>query len=94
MPALMKGYIARVLSQNFAYSYNCDGTIKLMTGKTISTFLPMGAALRYYEESSIKSAMNTIFSAAFLFRGFKISSINYFGSDNCGKMLSELENLI
>ena len=95
MPALMKGYIDRVLSQNFAYSYNSDGSInKLMTGKTISTFSPMGAALKYYEESGVKSAMDAIFSATFLFRGFEISSINYFGSDNREKMLSELENLI
>ena len=36
MPALMKGYIDRVFSQNFAYSYNNDESInKLMTGKTI-----------------------------------------------------------
>ena len=91
----MKGYIDRVLSQNFAYSYNSDGSInKLMTGKTITTFSPMGATLKYYEESGIKSAMNTIFSTTFSFRGFEVSSINYFGSDNREKMLSELEKLI
>ena len=95
MPALMKGYIDRVLSQNFAYSYNKDGSMnKLMAGKTISTFSPMGATVEYYEKSGIKSAMDSIFSITFVFRGFEVLGINYFGSDNREEMLSELEKLI
>ena len=95
MPALMKGYIDRVFSQNFAYSYNSDGSInKLMTGKTISTFSPMGASLEYYEKSGIKSAMDSVFSGTFLFRGFEVRGIHYFGSDNREKMLSDIENLV
>ena len=95
MPALMKGYIDRVLSQNFAYSYNEDGSMnKLITGKTISTFSPMGAPLEYYEKSGIKSAMDSIFSVTFSFRGFEVLGIHYFSSDNREEKLSELENLI
>ena len=95
MPALIKGYIDRVFSQNFAYSYNNDGSInKLMTGKTISTFSPMGASLEYYEKSGIKSAMDSVFSGTFLFRGFEVRGIHYFGSDNREKMLSDIENLV
>ena len=95
MPALMKGYIDRVFSQNFAYSYNNDGSMnKLMTGKTISTFSPMGASLEYYEKSGIKSAMDSVFSGTFLFRGFEVRGIHYFGSDNREKMLSDIENLV
>ena len=95
MPALMKGYIDRVLSQNFAYSYNNDGSInKLMKGKTISTFSPMGATLEYYEKSGIKSAMDAVFSGTFLFRGFEVLGIHYLGSENREKLLSELENKI
>ena len=95
MPALMKGYIDRVLAQNFAYSYNKDGSInKLMSGKTISSFSPMGASLKYYEESGIKSSMESVFSGTFQFRGFEVLGIHFFGSDNREKLLAGLENII
>jgi NAD(P)H dehydrogenase (quinone) len=95
MPALMKGYIDRVLSQNFAYGYNKEGGIeKLMTGKTVSVFSPMGSALKIYEENGVKAAMDTILTGTFTFRGFEVLGIHYFASDNRKESLDNLENMI
>jgi len=92
MPALMKGYIDRVMCQNFAYSANENGTInKLMTGKTITIFIPMGADIAYYESTGLKQAMDMVFRSTFTFRGFNILGIYYLDSKNRKELFEEIK---
>ena len=94
MPALIKGYIDRVFAQNFAYSYNNDGSIKkLMSGKTLSIFCPIGG-LDFYIQNGYKKALDQSLQLCFIVRGFEISGIHYFDYKNREKEFLELKNKI
>ncbi|MDN3513196.1 MAG: NAD(P)H-dependent oxidoreductase [Candidatus Brocadia sp.] len=92
MPAVMKGYIDRVLTQGFSYSYKEDGgVIPHMKGKRISLFSPMGASMEYAIETGNIQAINHIVKNTFEFRGFEIKTIQYFDCNNRDKQLDDLE---
>jgi NAD(P)H dehydrogenase (quinone) len=95
MPAVMKGYIDRVLTQGFSYGFKEDGTVvPHMKGKEISFFSPMGATLKYATEMGNIQAMNHIIKNTFGFRGFEIKTIQYFENENRDQQLMNLEKLI
>lgn len=61
MPAMMKGYIDRVMTINFAYAYGSDGySIPLMKGKRAAFYCPMAAPVEYFQKSGSIDAMNHI----------------------------------
>jgi len=92
MPALMKGYIDRVMCQNFAYSYDENGKItKLMEGKTVTILSPMGSEIEYYEQTSLKQAMDMVFRSIFTFRGFNVMGVYYFDPQNRNELLAEIK---
>ncbi|NUO09411.1 MAG: NAD(P)H-dependent oxidoreductase [Candidatus Brocadia sp.] len=92
MPAVMKGYIDRVLTQGFSYSYKEDGgVVPHMKGKRISLFSPMGASMEYATETGNIQAINHIVKNTFEFRGFEIKTIQYFDCNNRDKQLDDLE---
>lgn len=91
MPAVMKGYVDRVLVQGFSYIFGKDGeVIPLMKGKKISIFSPMGATLEYMTEKGHVKAMNHIIRNTFEFRGFEIGIISYFDYQDRDGYLEEL----
>jgi NAD(P)H dehydrogenase (quinone) len=92
MPAVMKGYIDRVLTQGFSYSYKEDGgVVPHMKGKRISLFSPMAAPMGYALETGNIQAMNHIARNTFEFRGFEIRSVQYFDCNDRDKQLDDLE---
>lgn len=62
MPAIMKGYIDRVFSYGFAYSYDETGVQKLLVGKCGSMICTTGSTDEAYEKSGIHAAMRLIAS--------------------------------
>jgi NAD(P)H dehydrogenase (quinone) len=95
MPAVMKGYVDRVFTQGFSYSFRDDGTVvPHMGGKQISFFSPMGATLKYATEMGNIQAMNHIIKNTFGFRGFEIKAIHYFDNDDRGEQLNNFEKLL
>lgn len=57
-PAILKGWIDRVLLNGFAYQHAGDDGIKpLLTGKRIQIITTMGAAVDEYEENGLMDAM-------------------------------------
>ncbi len=81
MPALMKGYIERVICKNFAYCYTDYGIKGLLTNKKAILLNPFGNTNEYYEVSDMFKALNrTIDKGIFQFCGIKILDHRYFGS--------------
>lgn len=81
MPAMMKGYIDRVIAKNFAYENN-DGDIKgLLTNKKVIILSPMGNSACHYEANGMYNAMDKATEEAiFQFCGMKILLHNYYPS--------------
>lgn len=81
MPAMLKGYIDRVICKNFAYCYTDEGIKGLLTNKKVILFTPYGNSQAYYKATGMFSALKrTIDEAIFNFCGMKILSHTYFGS--------------
>jgi len=60
MPAMMKGYIDRVLSCGFAYDLKNDVMIPRLTGKKALIFTSSGADMAYLRRSKQWRAMRTL----------------------------------
>lgn len=58
LPAMVKGYIDRVYSNGFAFSYGETGPIGLLKGKKAVIFNAMGTPNTYYEQSGMLPAMH------------------------------------
>lgn len=57
-PAILKGWIDRVLLNGFAYKHSPkDGIQPLLTGKKIQIITTMGAAVEEYEQNGLMDAM-------------------------------------
>lgn len=94
MPAMMKGYIDRVLTQNFSHNYNADGSINpLMKGKTVSILSPMKVPFDISVLNGDIAAINHISEAIFKIRGFEIKNICYFDFKQREQILLTLQNL-
>jgi len=60
MPAMMKGYIDRVLSCGFAYDLKNDVMIPRLTGKKALIFTSSGADMAYLQQSKQWSSMRLL----------------------------------
>jgi len=60
MPAMMKGYIDRVLTPGFAYDIDVDGMVPLLSGKKALIFTSSGADMAYLRRSKQWQAMRQL----------------------------------
>lgn len=60
MPALLKGYLDRVFSKNFAYRLTDTGTEGLLTGKRVLIFNTTGAPSTTYADQDMHETMAKI----------------------------------
>jgi NAD(P)H dehydrogenase (quinone) len=82
LPAMIKGYIDRVVSYGFAYSRDDDGNVvKLLTGKKVIIFNTQGAPEDRYEKSGMFEAMKkTSDVAIYEFCGIEVLAHQFFGA--------------
>lgn len=55
-PAVLKGYIDRVLTSGFAYQYGKNGAVGLLIGKKVILHTTMGNTVEEYEEKGLIEA--------------------------------------
>lgn len=55
-PAILKGYIDRVLTSGFAYQYSVNGAVGLLSGKKVILHTTMGNTVEEYEEKGLIEA--------------------------------------
>lgn len=80
-PALLKGYVDRIFSYGFAYSYNEQGAVKLLTEKNIIIFTPNGTPKDIYEKNGRYSSINqAMHDGIFRFCGMNVLAHYYFCS--------------
>ena len=101
MPAIMKGYIDRVFSYGFAYSYDESGVKTLLAGKRGSIICTTGASNEEYEKSGIHAAMRLIADdVIFGFCGIEPTKILFLGNvagvsrETREKWLSQLQEFL
>lgn len=82
LPAMMKGYIDRVISYGFAYERDTEhNVIPLLAGKKVILFNTQGAPEERYESSGMYEAMKkTSDYAIFEFCGMEVLAHQYFGA--------------
>lgn len=72
-PAILKGYLDRVLSQGFAYSIGKQGLEKGLAGKKAVVINTMGARRESYERKGLIEAMNRVTDVGILqYVGFEV----------------------
>jgi len=101
MPAMLKGYIDRVLTEGFAYRISDEGIAGLLAGKKVFLFTTMGASMGDYEESGFFKSMGQITdTGVFAFCGCEVLGHKYFPSvpyvtdSDRKKMLKEVRELV
>ena len=101
MPAMLKGYIDRVLSLKFAYDITADGVIGLLKGKKAFIVSTTGASKEDYDKMGAFKMMNmSMDMAIFQFVGMKVighkyfSSVPYVSDQERKQMLEELRLLV
>ena len=101
MPAMLKGYIDRVLSLKFAYDITADGVVGLLKGKKTFIVSTTGASKEDYEKMGAFKMMNmSMDMAIFQFSGMKVIGHKYFSSvpnvsdQDRKQMLEELRLLV
>ena len=82
LPAIVKGYIDRVFSYDFAYAYAEDGTIsKLLTGKRGFILNTQGTPKDYYDQVGMTEALEKTSDTGILeFCGIEAAGHLFFGS--------------
>lgn len=100
MPAMLKGYIDRVLTYGFAYAYGDNGVDGLLKGKKITIVNTAGGTQESYAGGGFDVALNrTIAQGIYAFCGLEIA--NYYIAHNVmqssdeerAKQLSEIAGL-
>lgn len=80
-PAILKGYLDRVLSYDFAYTNGEIESIGLLKGKKMQQFVTLGNSNEKYEEKGFLSAFeHTLGKGLFEFCGIKDVKMHYFGN--------------
>ncbi|WP_196892560.1 NAD(P)H-dependent oxidoreductase [Aureivirga marina] len=80
MPAMLKGFIDRVFSNGFAFTYDESGAEGLFKDKSAKAFINTGAPYDYYKELGMhKSIKQVTDEAIFDFCGMKSETI-FFGN--------------
>jgi len=83
MPAIMKGYIDRILTYGFAYVYGEKGPEGLLQGKNAVLITPHGSPKEYYEPAGFyKSMGQTQDTGIWEFCGVNVNKHFYFGMMN------------
>jgi NAD(P)H dehydrogenase (quinone) len=78
LPAILKGYIDRVFSFGFAYSFNEKGLIKLLTDKKALIFNTHGLPKSLYDPHVYNALNITSNSGIFDFCGIEVLSHTYY----------------
>ena len=99
-PAIAKGYLDRVFSAGFAYSFGPGGLQRLLTDKQVATIVTIGDTEENYTEKGIFEALDRLMDeVTFDFSGIQPVWHKYFGSvplvtdDDRRKMLEEVREL-
>ncbi|CAM2853964.1 NAD(P)H-dependent oxidoreductase [Hathewaya histolytica] len=80
-PAILKGYLDRVLSHGFAYENRENGPVPLLNGKKVAIFAPMGNPDEVYENNGMHESMKTVKDeGTFKFCGMKVVKQMFFGA--------------
>ncbi len=79
LPAIMKGYVDRVISYGFAYRYNESGVEGLLADKKVVLFSTNGTPQDVYEKSGMFDSLNqTSDDGIFRFCGIQVLGHHYF----------------
>lgn len=79
-PAILKGYLDRVLTHGFAYQTGKGASIGLLKGKKIQQFVTMGNTNEKYEEKGfLQSLDHTLGNGLFNFCGVENVQMHFFG---------------
>ncbi|MCW9718039.1 NAD(P)H-dependent oxidoreductase [Avibacterium sp. 21-599] len=99
-PAILKGYLDRVLSHGFAYKTENGQSVGLLQGKKMQQFITIGSNVEKYQQFGIdKSLRDCLVDGLFNFCGIKDIQHKFFGDihiidDNARqKMLEEVEQI-
>lgn len=80
-PAILKGYLDRVLSYGFAYTNGDIESIGLLKGKKMQHFVTLGNSNEKYKEKGFLSAFeHTLGKGLFEFCGIEHVAMHYFGN--------------
>lgn len=80
-PAILKGYLDRILTYGFAYESSKNGTIGLLKGKKVQQFVTMGNSnVKYEEKGFLTSLDHTLGNGLFSFCGIENVDMHFFGS--------------
>ncbi len=60
MPAMLKGFIDRIFSKGFAYTYDENGPKGLLEGKTVHQFINTGNPNEVLRDSGLHEAINKV----------------------------------
>jgi NAD(P)H dehydrogenase (quinone) len=100
MPAILKGYVDRVFTEGFAYTFDEKGLNRRLTDKKAVTITTLGDTMENYRRQGFFDAMNKIMDGImFDFSGIEPIEHRYFGSvpsatsDERKQMLEEVEAL-
>ncbi len=78
-PAILKGWIDKVLAYGFAYEMSKDGIVGKLKGKRVSLYTSMGNSLEQYEEKNLLEAFKQIHGEEiFEFCGMEVSIHKFF----------------
>ncbi|EIJ68769.1 NAD(P)H-dependent oxidoreductase [Pasteurella bettyae] len=97
-PAILKGYLERVLTAGFAYQSNENGTVGLLTGKQMQQFITLGNGVERYQKIGFaKSLDDTLVNGLFNYVGINdiehsfLGDIHIIDAQARHKMLDEVE---
>jgi NAD(P)H dehydrogenase (quinone) len=80
-PAILKGYLDRVLTYGFAFAETAHGLAGLLTGKKAVIYTTTGSSEEELVRQKLKEAIHVVFSAGvFDFCGIQLCESNYFHS--------------
>lgn len=80
-PAILKGYLDRVLTYGFAYENGKNETIGLLKGKKMQQFVTMGNSNeKYADKGFLNSLDNTLGNGLFSFCGVENVQMHFLGS--------------
>lgn len=80
-PAILKGYLDRVLTHGFAYQNQKTETVGLLKGKRVQQFVTMGNSNERYEQKGFLTSLdNTLGNGLFNFCGIENVKMHFLGS--------------